>query len=101
MLHRAGSKHLAEEQHAQPAGALADHLAEADVQVRCIQRLDAAELLHVLVGFGDQRIEHVVHGDDAEHAAARPAPESTAGRGGGSAAPLPPGPAAGRKSPAD
>ena len=67
MLHRAGGQHLAQEQHAQPAGALAQHLEEADLHVRLVQCLHAAELVRVFGGLFDQRVEHVVYGDDAKH----------------------------------
>ena len=67
VLHRAGGQHLADEQHAQPAGALAQHLEEADLHVRLVQRLHAAELVRVFGGLFDQRIEDVIDGDDAEH----------------------------------
>ena len=54
----------------EPAGALADHLAQADLHVRLVERLHAAELLHVLRLLADQGVDHVVHRDDAEHPAA-------------------------------
>ncbi len=71
MLHGAGGEHFAEEQHAEPAGALAQHLEEADLHVRLFQRFHAAELVRVLGGFFDQRIQDVIHGDDAQHLLAR------------------------------
>ena len=70
-LHRRRGEHLRQEQRAQPARALLDHAPEADLDVRLVERLHTAELLHVLGLLADDRVDHVVHRDDAEHALAR------------------------------
>ena len=41
---------------------------EADLHVRPVQRLEAAELLHVLGLLSDHGVDHVVDGHDAQHA---------------------------------
>src|SRR5439155_16000282 len=47
-----------------------DHGPEADLRVRLVQLLHAAELVDVLRLLLDQRVDDVVHGDDAEQVAA-------------------------------
>src|SRR5438552_3932510 len=70
VLHGRRREHLAYEQRAQPAAALADHGPEAASRVRLVELLHAAELVDVLRLLLDQRVDDVVHGDDAEQVAA-------------------------------
>ncbi len=67
MLHGACRQHLAQEQRAQPARAFADHAAESDLHVRLVDGLHAAEFLNVFGAFRQDRVDHVVHGHDADH----------------------------------
>ncbi|CDX23114.1 hypothetical protein MPLSOD_100131 [Mesorhizobium sp. SOD10] len=65
-LHGVGRQHLAEEQRAEPAGALLDHGEEAHLHIGLVQRLHAAEAMHVLGRLLDHRVDDVVDGDDTE-----------------------------------
>ena len=67
-LHGRRGEHLAEEEGAEPAGALADHRAEPDLRVRLVEGLQAAQALHLPCLLGDQGVDHVVDRDDAEEA---------------------------------
>ena len=55
-------------------GPLADHLRQADLHVRLVQRLHAAELLHVLGLLLHQGIDDIVNRDDAEDVVRRRPP---------------------------
>jgi hypothetical protein len=66
---RARRQHLADEERHEPAGALLQHAEDADLHVRLLERLHAGELVDVLRLLGDDRIDDVVDGDDAEHVA--------------------------------
>ncbi|CDX57455.1 hypothetical protein MPL3365_270058 [Mesorhizobium plurifarium] len=65
-LHGVGRQHLAEEQRAEPAGALLDHGEKTHLHIGLVQRLHAAEAMHVLGRLLDHRVDDVVDGDDAE-----------------------------------
>ena len=64
--HRRRGEHFAEEEHDQPDRALAHQLEQRRVHVGLVQRLDAAELLHVLGRLLLLHVEHVVDRHDAE-----------------------------------
>jgi hypothetical protein len=57
---RRGGEHLADQQHREPAAALAQHLAPARLQVRDLEGLHAAELLGVLGGLFLHHVDDVV-----------------------------------------
>jgi hypothetical protein len=50
-----------------PTGALANHLPEADAQIRFCERLHAAERMHVLCVLLHNGVNHIIGSDNAEH----------------------------------
>src|SRR5207302_7560649 len=60
-------QHLAQEERTEPAGPLSDHLPESNLHVRSVERLHTAESLHVLGGFFDERIDHIVDSNNPKH----------------------------------
>ena len=65
--HRRCGEHLAQKQRGEPAGALGDHRAHADLQIRRVERGLAAQFLDVFGRFLLRDVEHVIDSDDAEH----------------------------------
>jgi hypothetical protein len=53
---------------AEPGCAFPDHLRESDLHVWRAERFQSAELLHVFRLLADERVDHVVDGNDTEHA---------------------------------
>ena len=66
VLQRLCGEHLAHHQHGQPAGALLEHAADGHLHVRLVERLHAAEFLHVLGLLFLDRVDDIVDGNDAE-----------------------------------
>ena len=71
VAHGRRGKHLADEQHQQPARALFDHVHKRTVHIRRFQGLHTAELLDVLGRFFLGNVEHVVDGDNPQQHPAR------------------------------
>jgi hypothetical protein len=66
IAHGGSREHFPQEERAEPTGSLPDHLWQADLHVGLIEGLHTAKLLDVFRLFLDQRVDHVVHRDDAE-----------------------------------
>ena len=66
MLHRGGSEHLANEQHRQPARALADHLRQRGLHIRLVNRLHTTKLLCVFRLLFLDDVDGIVDRDDAK-----------------------------------
>jgi len=67
--HRRGGEHLAEKQQRQPTAPFAQHRRKRCLEVRRIQRCDAAGFLHVLGGLFIDDMDDVVDGHHSLHAA--------------------------------
>ena len=88
-----GGEHLADEQHREPADALAHHVDQRDLEVGGVEGFGTADLLDVLGRLFLDDVDDVVDGDDALHPSFGVDDwEWPAGRSARTAAPAPPGP---------
>jgi len=64
--HRRGGQHFTKEQRRQPPSALAQHGGQADIEIRRVQRLGAADLLDVFRRLFFRDVRQIVRRDHAQ-----------------------------------